>query len=74
MDTHSVVCSAHRTALHREITRRYRCREHHLPDLIVTETSHRPPYRKRGVGRRAWAQRTDPWMDALLWCWKCSVT
>lgn len=52
MDTHRVVCEAHRTAPQREISRRYRRQELHLPDLKVTETSHRPPYRVRSVGRR----------------------
>lgn len=52
MDTHSVVCWAHRTVPHRGTTRRYRCREHHRPDLIITGTSRRPPYRERGVGIR----------------------
>lgn len=50
MDTHSVVCWARRMAPHREIPPRYRCQEHHLPGLIVTGTSRRPPYLKRGVG------------------------
>lgn len=49
MDTHSVVCWARRTALRRETPRRCRCQAHHLPGLIVTGTSHRPPYRERGV-------------------------
>lgn len=50
MDTHSVACWAHRRALRRETPRRYHCQEHHLPDLIVTGTSRRPPYREPGVG------------------------
>lgn len=60
MDTHSVVCWARRRALHREISRRYRCQEHHLPDLIVTGTSRRPPYRERGVGRGEWERERRP--------------
>lgn len=61
MDTHSVVCWARRRALHREISRRYRCQEHHLPDLMgVTGTSRRPPYRERGVGRGEWERERRP--------------
>lgn len=60
MDTHSLVCRGRCKALRREISRRCRCQEHHLPDLIVTGTSRRPPYRERDVGRGEWEREHRP--------------
>lgn len=60
MDTHSLVCRGRRKALHREIPRRCRCQEHHLPGRIVTGTSRRPPYRERDVGRGEWERERRP--------------
>lgn len=68
MDTHSVVCWAHRTVPHRGTTRRYRCREHHRPDLIITGTSRRPPYRERGVGIRGGKSGERLQTDTVLYC------
>lgn len=70
MDTHFVVCWAHRRTPHRETPLRYRCREHHLPDLTVTGTSRRPPYREQGVRGGSGTGNTDRYGVVLL-CRKC---
>lgn len=66
MDTHSLVCRERRKALHREIPRRCRCQEHHLPDRIVTGTSRRPPYRERDVGRGEWERERRPMYRCIV--------
>lgn len=68
MEGNSVVCWAHRTVPHRGTTRRYRCREHHRPDLIITGTSRRPPYRERGVGIRGGESGERLQTDTVLYC------
>lgn len=63
MDTHFVVYLVD----HREpslVT--LRRQEHHLQDLLVTGTSHRPPYREQRRGRSRTVQRND--MEPLYCC------
>lgn len=66
MDTHFVVYLVNHREPSPVTLRRYRRQEHHLQDLLVTGTSHRPPYREQRRGRSRTVQRND--MERLYCC------